>query len=603
MKKISSRVIILILVVAFIPSPGLAVEPITTSGVILGAKIVGWAATGISAAKTTAEIAYQQYVSRESIQLYEQQLEHIDDELLTTRYKIDAREEEQEKFLKLLSKEKALLHEKQSLSAVLLAIKENRDVVIKKKAIKEIKKVATGYVTGELVPITAGGALTKTGKDLLGAVYNLQGTISGIPPDAKDAWLKSDVSTEDKQFYSIIAAEKVPRKIDVAVSKAEFDKYINEIAKPKFKDFLENKNDDFTKLPPAIKKMLWGELEAKKAERAKQREELEQEYRKMREEYFKNKEKMAQTRLEVLENVPEVTEGFEQIAAQESQGDVEKLAQNIASQAITAGKILTGEVEIPQEQEAEKEVAEGLEKGEEIVIPGYQEPFTEEEIKSIIENCIKTTEEKLDMQLSSLTRQYIAGYVTWVVNLYREYDIYRYNMSLPPDKRFAEEFREPYRKRYKELQEISKRQGEDNYKIIERVYDQRRRQPVAKSSKIKFSSCADWLAYQRKYLDEYNKTEDYFRELRKSKKKGGDPSDQWQREVSEKGDTPRGRQLFIEAINIYVYELALREKQYFKNAEYKFLEPLGENLCQKGAASKKQRPAIKYDPRLHDRPE
>jgi len=354
MKKISSRVIILILTVAFILSPGLAVEPITTAGVILGAKVVGWAATGISAAKTTAEIAYQQHVSRESVQLYEQQLEHIDDELLTTGYKIQALEEDPEKLRKLMSKEKALSREKQSLSAVLLAIKENRDVVIKKKATKEIKKIATGYVIGELVPITAGRELTKAGKDLLGAIYTLQDTISGIPPDAKEAWLKSNISAEDKQFYSIIAAEKVPRKIDVAISKAEFDKYINEIAKPMFKDFLENKNDDFTKLPPAIKKMLWGELEAKKAERAKQQQKLEEEYRKMREEYMKNKEKMAQTRLEVVQEAPEVIQGFEQIVAQEPEGDDEKLVERIVSSALIAGKILTGEVEIPQEQEVEE---------------------------------------------------------------------------------------------------------------------------------------------------------------------------------------------------------------------------------------------------------
>lgn len=364
MKRIISKVIVVILVLTsiLVSRPAYAFEPVTTvGGVILMGKVIGWAATGISAAKTAAEIAYQNYVSGGSISLYKSRLNDIDGSLDDVNSKITS-ETDPDKLKKLSIKRLFILQEKTGLGTVLSAIGKNRDVVVKKKVGGEIKSLLTGYVGGELVPLVVskvvGGitvyVLTSQGEELVGALHTLQGTVLNIPPDMVDALINADISDADKQFYLTLAAEQALTKTNVAMLEAEFDKYINEVARPMFNDYLAGESDDYLKLPLAIRKIITGEYEAEQAEWAKGQEELLAKYKEMYEEYMKNKEKMAQARLEVLQEAPEVIEGVKQIVGQEPKGDDEKLAQLIASLALAiTGEIATGEAEIPEEGEAE----------------------------------------------------------------------------------------------------------------------------------------------------------------------------------------------------------------------------------------------------------
>ncbi len=360
MKKPKNKVITLILLLAFILWPcstyNVKAAVITVPGIILAAKIIGWTATGLSAAKTTAETVYQQLVSAESMRLYKQRLSDLDIDLDKLKLKIIATgPKEVEKLRKLLLKREFILQEKIGLGTVVRAIEENRDAIVKKKIIKEIKSVFKGYVVGELV--------SKAGGDMLGAVHTLQDTVSKMPADLKEAYLEKKISKEDREFHDTLGAERELTRLRVAMLEAQFDKYISEVAKPAFERYMTTGKDDlYSQLPPEIRKLVRGEYEVKVAERLREREKQLEEYRTMhlealkkQQEDMRKKQEMAQKRLKILQNNPEVVEGFKKIVAKKPIGDDDKLAQYIASVALASAKIVAEGAKIPPKQKPAEE--------------------------------------------------------------------------------------------------------------------------------------------------------------------------------------------------------------------------------------------------------
>lgn len=360
MKKPKNRVITLILLLAFILWPcstyNVEAAVITASGIILAAKIISWTATGLDAAKTTAEIVYQQLVSAESMRLYKQRLNDLDIDLDELKLKIIATgPKEVEKLRKLLLKREFILQEKIGLGTVVRAIEENRDAIVKKKFMKGIKSVIKGYVVGELVSITGG--------DMVGAVHTLQDTVSKMPADLKEAYLEKKISKEDREFHDTLGAQGALTRLRVAMLEAEFDKYISEVVKPAFQRYMTTGKDDlYSQLPPEIRKLVRGEYEAKTAERLREREKQLEEYRRMRlealkkqQEDMRKRQEMAQKRLRILQNNPEVVKGFKKIVAKKPVGDDDKLAQYIASVALASEKIVAEGAKIPPKQKPEEE--------------------------------------------------------------------------------------------------------------------------------------------------------------------------------------------------------------------------------------------------------
>jgi len=376
MKNPKNKVITLILLLVLILSPcstyNVEAAVITGPGIILAAKIISWTATGLSAAKTTAETVYQQLVSAESMRLYKQRLSDLDISLDKLKLKIIVTgPKEVEKLRKLLLKREFILQEKIGLGTVVRAIEENRDAIVKKKIVKEIKSVFKGYVVGLLVPKAASAVvdkgtayvLTKAGEDMVGAVHTLQDTVSKMPADLKEAYLEKKISKEDKEFHDTLGAERSLTRLRVAMLEAEFDKYISEVVKPAFERYMTTGKDDvYSQLPPEIRKLVRGEYEAKIAERLREREKQLEEYRRMRlealkkqQEEMRKKQEMAQKRLKILQNNPEVVKGFKKIVAKKPVGDDDKLAQYIASVALASGKIVAKGAKIPPKQKPEEE--------------------------------------------------------------------------------------------------------------------------------------------------------------------------------------------------------------------------------------------------------
>ncbi len=370
--KIITLILLLVLILSSCSTYDVEAAVITVPGIILAAKIIGWAATGLSAATTTAETVYQQLVSAESMRLYKQRLIDLDVHLDKLELKIIATgPKDVEKLRKLLLTRQLILQEKIGLGTVVRAIEENRDTIAKKKIAKAIKSVLKGYVVGELVPKAASEVvdkgtayvLTKTGEDMVGAVHTLQDTVSKMPADLKEAYIEKKISKEDKEFHDTLGAERELTKMRVAMLEAEFDKYISEVAKPAFERYMKTGKDDvYSQLPPEIRKLVRGEYEAKIAERLREREKQREEYGRMRlkalkkqQEEMRKKQEMAQKRLKILQNNPEVVKGFKKIVAKKPVGDDDKLAQYIASVALASGKIIAKAAKIPPKQKPEEE--------------------------------------------------------------------------------------------------------------------------------------------------------------------------------------------------------------------------------------------------------
>lgn len=214
----------------------------------------------------------------------------------------------------------------------------------------------------------------------------------------------------------------------------------------------------------------------------------------------------------------------------------------------------------------------------------YQLPFTEEEINSMIEDCTKEAEGKLGIQLSSLTKQYIAGHVRFVVYLYRKYDFSHYVASLPWTKRGGS-YEEAYEKKGKELDEIYERHLEGEFGRVRQKFSELydfggATCEQAKSTGIPFSSCAGWIAYRDDFVFYHNDRAE--KELEQLTKGDEGFSDKWPGMVVEQGDTPEARQIFIEANKYFAYRLSWKEKETFIHLEFECIHrPYGEKLCEK----------------------
>lgn len=216
----------------------------------------------------------------------------------------------------------------------------------------------------------------------------------------------------------------------------------------------------------------------------------------------------------------------------------------------------------------------------------YQLPFTEEEINSMIEDCMKEAEGKLGIQLSSLTKQYIAGHVRDVVYLYRKSDFFHYWTSLPWTKRGGS-YEETYEKKYKELSGICEKHLEGEFGGVMQKFSEfydfgGASCEDAKSTGMPFSSCAGWIAYRDDFVFYHYHNYRCEKELEQLTKRGHEFSDKWQMMVFEQGDTPEARQIFIEANKHFAYRMSWKEKETFIHLEFECIHrPYGEKLCEK----------------------
>ena len=539
MKKPKNRVITLILLLAFILWPCSAhnaeAEVITASGIILAAKIISWTATGLDAAKTTAEIVYQQLVSAESMRLYKQRLNDLDIDLDELKLKIIATGPKQvEKLRKLLLKREFILQEKIGLGTLVRAIEENRDTIVKKKFMKGIASVAKGYAVGELVS-TVGG-------DMVGAVHTLLDTVSKMPADLKEAYLEKKISKEDKEYYDTLGAESTLTRLRVAMLEAEFDKYINEVVKPAFERYMTTGKDDlYSELPPEIRKLVRGQYEVKVAERLRKREKQLEEYRTMhlealkkQQEDMRKKQEMAQKRLGVLQNNPEVVKGFKKIVAKKPVGDDDKLAQYIASVALASAKIVAEGAKIPSKQKSEV--------------------ITEEDSGLMPERKLSKKEPDIET-LCNLYREKIrksaGSKLVGVYNVLYEAELIFYECSKIDSSKYPERYQACHRRGEARmeawLQRIYKAQDDisnDYYTQSREIYKQRDKFLLSVGL-----STASPLEEVEQYLKQFQDESDRaMLKMRKLSEQLGDYRVSLIRTVGASGDSPAGKEILAKIV-------------------------------------------------------
>ena len=138
-------------------------------------------------------------------------------------------------------------------SGLLYSLRNNKAVVIKETLLNEASSRTTGYIKGQaysylinddVVELVNGLALDtdSTARNLI----NGEGS-------------SRDVQESDAVFYSALKEGRAT-PIKVAITKAEWDKFVNITAKEEFKQYLRGENDFFEKLPMSVQEKYWSKL-------------------------------------------------------------------------------------------------------------------------------------------------------------------------------------------------------------------------------------------------------------------------------------------------------------------------------------------------------
>lgn len=279
-KTIICLLLLLTLTTGF-PQTVRAVEPVTTITLIIFAgKVYAISSRVASGLTAMGNMAITGAIARESeaeIKGLIQTINNNIDKAGSEAY--GAPTEEEAKQAK--EKQATLKIMKLQYENLLREVQLNKNLTVSNIAKNEIKNQGVGFILAELgVPDEAQGKapgawsiqkaielggyeVGKQGSKLIGATYSLgkgiwtaTGNIVSGRIFGKN--IKFDkLSEEDKIFYQALKDGRVS-KIKVAITKTQWDYFVNQTAKEEFKKYLRGESDKFSKLPLSVQKKYWG---------------------------------------------------------------------------------------------------------------------------------------------------------------------------------------------------------------------------------------------------------------------------------------------------------------------------------------------------------
>jgi len=233
---IKTKIIASIIVISLLTAPIVQAELITAAGIILAAKVIGWASIAINSSEAMAEIFDTKFTQNEIQETLQTQIEEIGD-TLKRREEMMLKDPEGYKQFGFLEEDKALAQEKLELQQVLLSITEGNYIAMIKRLKGEVINIAKGYAVGlvaqggteKLVNATAGQAgyeLTEAGADFVRSLA----AHAQVTYDAGKAVLSKQpkMSDADKNFYNSVTGKNPQATIDASIMRTNFKQYLKQ---------------------------------------------------------------------------------------------------------------------------------------------------------------------------------------------------------------------------------------------------------------------------------------------------------------------------------------------------------------------------------------
>jgi len=256
-----------------------AVEPVTTITLILFAgKIYAISSRVASGLTAMGNMAVTGAIARESEGEIENLIQTISNNIEKQGHDAYGGSEEEAK--QALENQATLQLMKLQYENLLREVQLNKNLTVGNIAKNEVKNQGVGFILGELgVPDEAQGKapgawsiqkaielggyeVTKQGAEVITSTFNIgkgiwtaTGNILSGRIFGKNIKF-GKLSEADKAFYQALKDGKVS-KIKVAITKTQWDYFVNTSSKEEFKKYLRGESDKFSKLPLSIQEKYW----------------------------------------------------------------------------------------------------------------------------------------------------------------------------------------------------------------------------------------------------------------------------------------------------------------------------------------------------------
>ena len=394
MKKIIISLLISLALIGSLFRPVVAVEPVTTVTLIIFAgKVYAISSRVASGLTAMGNMVITGSIARESEAEISSFIRSIDENIDKAGSEVYGAPSEQEA-KEALEKQASLEMLKEQYRILLREVKLNKNLTVGDIAKNEIKDQGVGFILAEFeVPDEAQGKgvsswsiqraielggyeVGKQGGELISSVYDLgkgvwqaggniiSGRIFGNNIDS------GELSEADKEFYNALKEGKATG-MKVAITKAQWDHFVDVTAKEEFKEYLRGESDKFSKLPLSVQEKYWGMTWLF----SDQVDEIHDLMKKARE-----SGDYAEAIRQIMEKYPKYADLFKSLS-KDASGDTKEL-MNRVNEAF--------------QEEAEKQREELRKAEEEARKEAESQPTPKQETQKVQENLPRTAEEVID---------------------------------------------------------------------------------------------------------------------------------------------------------------------------------------------------------------
>ena len=279
--KISACFFSLVLMLVFaVQAHAIVVSGTTVALIMFAGKVYAISGRVINGATAMANVAITKMTAEETEATVREFIKSIDENIDKAGHEYYGAPS-QEESKKALEKQENLKLLKKQYQTLLKEVSLNKNLTVTNIATNEIKDQGFGFVLGELgVPDEAQGKVSNWSVEQAIKLGGYEVTKEGskaielawkLPQDAWKAGKnvltgavfgnvnlkEEDISEDDKEFYKALKEGKI-LPIKVAITKAEWDYFVDVTAKEEFKKYLRGEQSEFTKLPLSVQQKYWG---------------------------------------------------------------------------------------------------------------------------------------------------------------------------------------------------------------------------------------------------------------------------------------------------------------------------------------------------------
>jgi len=224
----------------------------TIATILFAGEVYSLAAPTVSGLTAMAKTVATQSITLEAEQTITSYLQSINEQI--EKKESESTFAETEEGARQALNEALTLRESYTIySGLLYSLRNNKAVVIKETLLSEASSRTTGYIKGQIASYLIDDEISS----LVHGVF-MDSCDSGKNLIYGEA-LSEEVLEADATFYATLKEGRAT-PMRVAITKAEWDKFVNITAKEEFKQYLRGENDFFEKLPMSVQEKYWGKL-------------------------------------------------------------------------------------------------------------------------------------------------------------------------------------------------------------------------------------------------------------------------------------------------------------------------------------------------------